>query len=244
MSSASRNSLWPRLITVALCAIATAGMLVAVSTRNWRNDAPRASDPLAPGLAALDDQQLADMLPKPGEFPPSWTVKGRNDHLDRFGYFRQQPFQKPFRSHPAECANMESPITGSIDVGVSGYDPTDRFSVVTNVPDIRLAIGREFDRGWFDAIINLAARCSRFSFASIFTHTIRILEDSRPANGPQRFRMLLTTTSGRQPASQTRTEYFSYARTAGLVLSASASDGNKQLLDTLFDNTLRRIGAP
>jgi hypothetical protein len=244
MNTIARNALWPRLVALALCLITAAAAVIAVATRNWRTDAPRTSDPLAPGLAALDDRQLSGLLPPAGEFPPAWTVKTGNDRLDRFGYSRIQPFQKPFRSIPAECANMETPRPGTIDVEVSGRDPADRFGTVTGAPTVRLAIGREFDRSGFDAMVSLASRCSRFSFAGFFTRTIRILEDSRPANGPQRFRMVLTTASGRQSADGTRTEYFSFARTAGLVLSGSDLTGKQQLLDTIFASTLRRIGAP
>jgi len=224
--------------------ITATAAVIALATRNWRADAPHTPDRMAPGLAALDDQQLSGLLPRAGEFPPTWTVKTSDDRVDRFGYFRQQPFQKPFRSVPAECANMETPTTGTIDVEVTGRNPADRFSAATGSPTVRLSLGREFDRSGFDAMVSLASRCSRFSFAGFFTHTIRILEDSRPANGPQRFRMVLTTTSGRQSAEGARTEYFSFARTAGLVLSGSDLNGKQQLLDTLVANTLRRIGAP
>ena len=75
MSTARHKSWWPRPIAVTLCAIAIAAILITALTRSWQTNASRPQDPVAPGLAALSDQQLGDLLPKPHEFPSSWTVK-------------------------------------------------------------------------------------------------------------------------------------------------------------------------
>lgn len=58
---------------------------------------------------------------------------------------------------------------------------------------------------------------------------------------PQRFRYSLTTTISAEPADETRTDYYSYGRTSGLILTGSAGSGHQQALDALFDITLQRI---
>ena len=73
------------LIAIALCAITIAAVLIAIPTRSWRSAGPPTPDPLAPGLAALSDQQLADLLPKRAEFPASWTVKDEHSRPTRSG---------------------------------------------------------------------------------------------------------------------------------------------------------------
>jgi hypothetical protein len=243
MSTARPKSWWPRLIAAMLCVIAIAAALIAALTRSWPNDAPRTTDPVAPGLAARSDQQLAELLPKLGEFPASWTVKSRT-MSDRFGYFRQQPFHERLGASPAECANLGELATGALGgAEVSGYDRAGRPSLRYEPRDIRLTVAREFNLDGFDAMIPRVFRCSRFTFAQTIIHTVRVLEDSRPASGPQRFRISVTIRSSDEPPSVMRTEYFSYARLSRLILVGFASTGNQQLLDALFDNTLRRIGS-
>jgi hypothetical protein len=104
-------------------------------------------------------------------------------------------------------------------------------------------VGREFDPAGFDTMIGVVSRCSRFSSDAVGAYTVHILEDSRPAVGPQRFRYCLATAISGDPADATRTEYFSYARTSGLVLSGTGSTGHQQDFDALFESTLRRISA-
>jgi hypothetical protein len=244
MSTARPRSWWPRLIAVTLCVIAIAATLITALTRSWQHNATGTTDPVAPGLAALSDQQLAELLPKPGEFPASWTVKSRTES-DRFGYFRQQPFHERLGASPAECANVGELAVGATGgAEVSGYDPAGPPSLSYEPRDLRLTVAREFNRDGFDAMIPRVFRCSRFSFAQTIIHTVRVLEDSRPENGPQRFRISVTIRSTDEPPTVMRTEYFSYARLSRLILVGFASTGNQQVLGALFDNTLRRIGSP
>ncbi len=233
---------WP--IAAALCVVAVAAVLITAPHvfRSWRDDAPRAPEPAAPGLAALSDQQLADLLPKPSEFPVSWTVKAKTRGYQGFGYARQQPFHDVLDYDPAECSDVNDYAVGNGDAAeVVGYIPADPPEAVFDPHDIRLTIGREFDRSGFDAMIALVSRCSRFTSALGVTSTVRILEDSRPANGPQRFRISVTETTFGEPAGAAETKYFSYARLNRLVLSGTVTPGNQQAFDALFENTLRRI---
>ncbi|BBX96648.1 hypothetical protein [Mycobacterium lacus] len=108
---------------------------------------------------------------------------------------------------------------------------------VADRKDIRLMVGREFDPAGFDAMIALVSRCSRFTTAGAGAYTVTILEDSRPADGPQRFRYALTSTLSGKPADATRTEYFSYARRSGLILTGSASSGHQQAFGALSERT-------
>ncbi len=244
MSTARPNSRWPWLIGIALCAITIAAVLIAVPTRSWHGDAPPTPDPLAPGLAALSDRQLADMLPKRAEFPASWTVKDEHSY-DSFGYFRSQPFHDGIGPEPAECAHLGELAAGARDTAeVSGLNPADPPDSRFDPRSIRLSIAREFNRGGFDAMIDLVSRCSRFTSGGVLIYTVRVLEDSRPANAPQRFRIVETQAAASGNPRLTRTEYFSFARTSALILTGYARNDNQQLLDTLFDSTLRRIGAP
>jgi hypothetical protein len=244
MSTARPNSRWPWLIAVALCIITIAAALNAIPTRSWHSDTPPTPDPLAPGLAALSDQQLADLLPGRAAFPASWTVK--DDHrYDSFGYFRSQAFHDGIGPEPAECAHLGELAVGASDAAeVSGRNPADPPEFIPDRQDLRLTIAREFDRGGFRTMIDLVSRCSRFDSGGVVIYTVRVLEDSRPANGPQRFRIVETTAAASGNPTVARTEYFSYARTLGLVLIGYCRNDNQQLLDTLFDSTLRRIGAP
>jgi hypothetical protein len=243
MSTARPISRWPWLIAVALCVTATAAMLIAVPTRSWHHDASQTPDPPAPGLAALSDQQLADLLPQPADFPASWSVKPT--HMsDAFGYVRTQPFHGPLSEEPAECENVGELAVGTSPAAeVAGHDPADPPEFLPDRRDIRLTIAREFNRGGFDAMIHLVSRCSRFTSGGVIIYTVRVLEDSHPANGPQRFRISRTTAAASGDPTVARTEYFSYAHRSGLVLIGYGRNDNQQLLDTLFDDTLRRIGA-
>jgi hypothetical protein len=90
-------------------------------------------------------------------------------------------------------------------------------------------------------MIGLVSRCSRFGTAGAGSYAVNIIEDSRPSDGPQRFRYSLTSTLSAEPADLTQTEYFSYARRFGLILTGSASTGHQQAFDALFEHTLNRI---
>jgi hypothetical protein len=234
---------WPRLIAAALCVIAIAALLVTTRgvLRSWRDTS--GATPLAPGLAALSDQRLADLLPKPSEFPVSWTVSDTKMPSDMFGYFRYHVSDDGLGVSPVECfAVIGVASTGAYDAAeVFGREPTDAAGA-SDPKDVHLMIGREFDPIGFDTMIGVVSRCSGFTSAAVGSYTVRIIEDSRPADGPQRFRYSLTTMlSGEPPV--TRTDYYSYARRQGLILSGSASTGHQQVFDTLFDKSLSRIGA-
>jgi hypothetical protein len=242
VSTSARESWWPRLIAIMLCAIAITAMLIVGLTRG-RQSGPRTQPPVAPGLAALTDQQLAELLPAPSDFPASWAVKSKTNS-DRFGYSRQQPFHEPLGDDPAECSNVGELGAGSIPAAeVSGRNPADPPDFLPDPQDIRVTLAREFDRGGFTAMIDLVSRCSRFNSGGLLIYTVRVLEDSRPANGPQRFRIVKTTAASNGDPSVAGTEYYSYARTSRLILIGYARDGNEGLLDTVFDNTLRRMAS-
>lgn len=103
-AGAQRDSRAPLFSAALLCLVAIAAVLATapVALRHWR---PTVQS-LAPGLAALSDQQLADLLPKPADFPTTWTVDTRTG-ADRFGYFRTQPFRSGDLDYdPPECANI------------------------------------------------------------------------------------------------------------------------------------------
>jgi hypothetical protein len=92
-------------------------------------------------------------------------------------------------------------------------------------------------------MITLVSRCPEFTdFGG--TKTVRILQDSRPPNGPQRSRIAVTQTILGEPAGAGQTLYCSYARLSRVVLTGMATPGNEESFDTLFENTLRRISAP
>jgi hypothetical protein len=144
--------------------------------------------------------------------------------------------------NPVECFGVVGVAsTGAYDAAeVSGHDPADPDGV-TERKDVRLMVGREFEPIGFDAMVGLVSRCSRFTTAADSTYTVNIIEDSRSANGPQRFRYSLTSTLSGVPTDATQTEYFSYARQSGLILTGSASAGHQQAFDAVFEYTLRRI---
>jgi hypothetical protein len=237
------GSRWPRLIGAALCVIAISAALITTHTllRSWRDTAD--ATPLAPGLAALSDRQLADLLPRQSDFPASWTVSDTKKPSDMFGYFRYHVSDDGLGFSPVECfAVFGVASTGAYDAAeVFGHDATGPEGT-SDPKDIHLMIAREFDPNGFDTMIGVVSRCSRFTSAAAGSYAARIIEDSRPAGGPQRFRYSVTTTLSGAPAAVTRTDYFSFARQSRLILSGSASAGHEQVFDTLFDNTVHRIG--
>ncbi|KZS84469.1 hypothetical protein B4U45_01280 [Mycobacterium persicum] len=239
----NRLSWRPWVIAAALCVLAAAAIVITapgvLSARRHSN--PAAPGPLAPKLASLSDQQLAELLPKPTNFPASWTVSDIKELSDTFGYFRYHVSDEGLGFSPVECfAVVGVASTGAFDAAeVFGHDPADPPEVADR-RDIRLMVGREFDPTGFDAFTGLVSRCLRFSSAAVGSYEVRILEDSHSADGPQRFRYSITATIGGEPDAA-RTDYYSYARTSGLILSGTASTGHQQSFDALFDSTLRRI---
>lgn len=240
----AKLSRWDWLIALALCAIAAGAILIALPTPRWYHRTARSPEPLAPGLAALSDQQLSDLLPKPRDFPSSWVVKPQNSY-DWFGYHRMQPFHDALGDEPAECANVgELAVGARPGAEISGYDPAHQDRLSYQPRDVSLTIAREFNRQGFDAMIDLVSRCGQFTSGKVLSYTVRVLEDFRPDGGPQRFRIVRTTAADDGDPKVARTEYFSYARVSRLVLTGFATTANQQLLDTLFDNTLHRINTP
>lgn len=233
----------PARIAAALCVLATAAVLItAPAVHSALRSGASGRQPLAPRLAALSDQELAQLLPKQSEFPASWTVDETTELSDTFGYFKYHVFDEGLGFDPIECFGVVGVAsTGAFDAAqVFGHDPAAQVAVADG-KDILLTVGREFDRSGFDAFVGLVSRCLRFGSAVAGSYTVRILEDSRPTAGPQRFRYSLTTTISAEPADETRTDYYSYGRTSGLILTGSAGSGHQQALDALFDITLQRI---
>lgn len=240
--TALRRSATSWVIAGALCvlAIAAISIVVPAGLRAW--DSGSIAEPLAPKLAALSDQQLSELLPKRDDFPVSWTVSDVKELSDTFGYFRFHVSDEGLGVNPAECfAVLGVASTGAFDAAeVFAHDLADPQEVADR-RDVRLMIGREFDPAGFDSFTGLVSRCLHFSSTAAGSYAVQILEDSRPAAGPHRFRYSITTTIPGEPAEQTRTDYYSYARTAGLILTGTASTGHQQPFDALFDSTLHRI---
>lgn len=234
-SARLRDSQRSGLIAAALCVLATAAVLItAPAVHSALRSGASGRQPLAPRLAALSDQELAQLLPKQSEFPASWTVDETTELSDTFGYFKYHVFDEGLGFDPIECFGVVGVAsTGAFDAAqVFGHDPAAQVAVADG-KDILLTVGREFDRSGFDAFVGLVSRCLRFGSAVAGSYTVRILEDSRPTAGPQRFRYSLTTTISAEPADETRT--------SGLILTGSAGSGHQQALDALFDITLQRI---
>ncbi|OBK21381.1 hypothetical protein A5634_10175 [Mycobacterium asiaticum] len=230
------------LITAAFCVVAIAAVLITVPTVLKAAGRKDDSTVLAPKLAALSDQQLAELLPKSNDFPPSWTISDIKELSDTFGYIRYHVNDEGLGISPPECFSVVGVAsTGAYDAAeVFAHDPADSPDVAAR-RDIRLMIGREFDPAGFGAFTGLVSRCLQFSSAAAGNYTVHILEDSHNGAGPQRFRYSVSTTIAGESADAIRTDYYSYARTNGLILTGTASTAHQQALDTLFDSTLRRI---
>ncbi len=231
----------PGLIAAASCVIAIAAALITTRSvlSSWQ-DASGAT-PLAPRLAELSDQQLADLLPKQGEFPAAWTINEIHRPSDIFGYFRYQLADDGLGFSPAECFTVFGVAsTGAYEAAeVFGHDPAD-----PDPKDVQLRVGREFNAEGLDSLIGVVSRCSRFTSAAGNSYTLRVIEDSRPTGGPQRFRYSVTTTSTLDAESAaTQTDYLSFARQSGLILSGSANTGHEKVFDALFDKAAHRISA-
>lgn len=238
------NARGPWLIAAALWVVAIAAVVITVSAllAGRADRGTSGPQPLGPKLAARNDQQLAELLPKASDFPASWTVSDVKELSDTFGYFRYHVSDEGLGFTPAECFSVVGVAsTGAFDAAeVFGHDPADSPDVADR-RDIRLMVGREFDPTGFDAFTGLVKRCLHFTSAAVGSYAVNILEDSHPTDGPQRFRYSITATIGGEPADATRVDYYSYARTSGLVLTGTASTGHQLPFDALFDSTLHKI---
>jgi hypothetical protein len=103
-------------------------------------------------------------------------------------------------------------------------------------------VGREFRPEVFDDMRTLVLRCAHFHarFPG-FDFTTRIVEDTRPADAPQRFRYTVTVTWGRNPVHPIATHHYAYARFDHLIVSADATVGHEQMLDHFFADTVQRL---
>lgn len=237
---------WSWLIVRVLGVLAVAAVAVTVPAARtaWHRLGP---GPAAPGLAALGDDQLLGLLPAPGDFPAGWTFSNEKAIFEDFGYYTTPPRKGPFNFTPQECEGLGTVLsTGAFRAAeVSGDAPAPRGRAERQ--RIRLIIGREFDPAGFADMVDLVSRCPNSTWlirpGDEIRYTVRILENTYPDGGPQRFRYALTTAVDGHRTGQPRTEFFSYARVAGLVLSGSGSAGHQQEFDELFDHTLSRLQA-
>lgn len=240
MSNSARQ--W--VIAIALGLIAAAAVFVTtpavLKAARLQHDSDAGS--LAPKLAALNDQQLSELLPTSGDFPPSWTTSYTKELSDTFGYTRYHVNDEGLGITPAECfAVVGVASTGAFDAAeVFAHDLSDPPDAAAR-KDIRLMVGREFDPAGFDAFTGLVSKCLQFTSVAAGSYTVRILENSHIDGAPERFRYSVTTTIGADPTDETRTDFYSYARTSGLVLTGTGSTGHQQAFDALFDSTLQRI---
>ena len=243
-----RNPRGPWAIAAALCAIAVAAVVITVPAVRAadRPTGPAGPQPLAPGIATFSNERLAELLPQRREFPPGWTAQARKDPYETFGYYTTQPSARGLGIRPADCFAVigGAQVGDSAAADVSGHDPADP-PVHSDRRDIRLRIGREYNPVGFDDMIALVSRCLRFtanpSTRFSVSYSVRILESSRPAGGPEQFRYALTTQFAAPGRTSRSEDYFSYARMAGLVLSGSGSDGHQQIFDATFAKVLNRI---
>ncbi|HEY9304213.1 MAG TPA: hypothetical protein VIO95_07980 [Mycobacterium sp.] len=224
-----------QLFAAALCVVAIIAVAITVPTALARHRAGRAgSGQLAPGLAALTDQQLGELVPRQSDFPAGWTPVHTYKPWDNFGYSRYHEMRNARAYRPSECFQVALGLaTGSFGVAtISEHDPADPSSLPGS-SDIRVEVGREFDPSVFDDMATRLPRCSHFIDEFGYRNTVRILEDVHSADGQRHLRYSVTSDLG--------TDYYSYSRVSRLILTAEAKDGHQPLLDDLFENTLRRI---
>jgi hypothetical protein len=231
-----------RVIAVVMSGVAAAALAITVP---YVLAARRAYTPrVAPGLAALSDQQLAGLLPARNAFPAGWTPNHNYDSPDRFGYGRSHNIGVSDGYQPFECHEVAYGIrTGSYPAAtVDEHDPADRSTSRIHSSDILMQVGREFRPDVFDDMRALVARCAHFHarFPG-FDFTTHIVEDTRPVDGPQRFRYTVTNSWGRNPVRTVGTHDYAYARFDHLIVSANATVGHQQMLDHFFAATVQRL---
>jgi hypothetical protein len=244
MSSRARRLWVSRLIAAVMCVIAAAALAITVPrvVAQRRGPAPL---PIAPGLAALNDHQLAELLPAASSFPGGWTPKKTYDSPGVFGYPGYHNTGADDGFEPVACHEVAygARIGAFSAASVDEHDPTDS-AYLSDRSDIRLSIGREFNPSVFDEMRTLATQCPHFpARVPGFDFTVHIIEDIRSAAGPQRFRYRVTVTYGHSPVHVIGSDDYAYARISGLIVSGMATDGHRRLLDELFGDTLRRADA-
>ena len=200
--------------------------------------------PVAPGLAALSDQQLAGLLPAQNAFPAGWTPNQNYVSPNKFGYGRYHNIGASDGYQPLECHEVAYGIrTGSYPTAtVDEHDPGDRSTSRYPSSDILMNVGREFRPDVFDEMRTLVLRCAHFHARfPDFDFTTRIVEDTRPADAPQRFRYTVTVTWGRNPVHPIASHHYAYARFDDLIVSANATAGHEAMLDHFFADTTQRL---
>ncbi len=234
-----------RMIAATMTVVAAAA--VAVTVAHVRAGIRVHTPPAAPGLAALSDQQLAGLLPAGNAFPAGWTPNHSYVSPDGFGYSRYHNIGAADGYRPLACHEVAYGIrTGSRAAAiVDEHDPAGRSASRIPSSDILMNVGREFRPEVFDDMRDLVLRCPRIHarFPG-FDFTTRIVEDTRPADAPQRFRYTVTVTSDRELIA---TRDYAYARFDHLIVSAEATAGHERLLDHFMAETVQRLttaGAP
>jgi hypothetical protein len=143
-----------------------------------------------------------------------------------------------------ECHEVPNGLrTGSYPAAtVDEHDPGDRSTSRIPSSDILMDVGREFRPEVFDDMRALVLRCAHFHarFPGL-DFTTRIVEDTRLADAPQRFRFTVTVTWGRNPVHPITTHDYAYARFDHLIVSADATVGHEQMLDHFFADTVQRL---
>jgi len=239
---------WPPTLVlwvIALSALALAVPVVSAGRRTAATD----SEPLAPGLAALSDAELLDLLLHRAAMPDGWwwSFTHETGLVEDFGYHRDQVADRNgaiVGYRPADCAKPIGMVSaGAFDAAeVAGYDPVHPGDSYDR-KDIRLALAREFDPAGFADMVASVSRCTHVTFDTARYHsryTIDILEDSGRGGDTRLFRYSVTTHTGDSDAS---TRYHAYARSAHLILRGTATDGHRGEFDALFADTLARINA-
>lgn len=239
----------PWLLTLALWVIALSALALTVPALSaGHRSAAASAEPLAPGLAALSDLELLDLLMHPAALPEGWwwSLTPEAGGVEDFGYYRDQVSDRNGAIagyRPADCAGLIGMVTtGTIDAAeISGYDPVHPGDSYDR-KDIRLALAREFDPAGFADMVALVSRCRHVTFDTSRYHTgytVDILEDSHPGGDTRLFRYSVTTHAQDSQDSQTR--YYAYASSAHVILHGTATDGHRGEFDTLVTDTVARI---
>lgn len=242
MSASRPSARTSRVIAAIMSGVSAAAVAITVPhtlAARWAQPPP-----VAPGLAALSDQQLAGLLPARNAFPAAWTSNDTYDSPDAFGYGRYHNIGVSDGYQPLECHEVAYGIrTGSHpSATVDEHDPADRSTSRSYSSDILMSVAREFRPDVFDDMRTLVRRCGHFHARfPDFDFTTRIVEDTRPADAPQRFRYTVTVTWGHNPVHPITSRDYAYARLDHLIVSAEATVGHEQMLDHFFADTVQRL---